>query len=111
MKAFEKEFAEYCGVKYAVGVASGTDAIHLCLRAMEVGQGDEVISVANTFIATTEAITMTKAIVQLVDCRSEDYLIDHTQLEDLINDRTKAIVPVHLFGQPADIDPILEIAQ
>ncbi|MDZ7265528.1 MAG: DegT/DnrJ/EryC1/StrS family aminotransferase [candidate division KSB1 bacterium] len=110
-KQFEKNFAAYCGAKHAVGVANGTDALHLALRALGIGQGDEVITAANTFIATAEAITLAGARVVFVDIHPETYNIDVNQIEAKISPRTKAIIPVHLFGQPADMEPILMLAR
>lgn len=110
-KNFEKNFAHYCGVKYAVGVANGTDALHLALRAIGVGKGDEVITAPNTFIATTEAITLAGAMPVFVDIHPKTYNIDVTKIEEKITPKTKAIIPVHLFGQPADMAPILALAK
>jgi dTDP-4-amino-4,6-dideoxygalactose transaminase len=108
---FEEEFAAFCGARYAVGVDNGTSALELVLRAYGVGPGDEVITVANTFMATALAISYTGATVVLVDIDPATYTIDPAQLEDRITSRTKAIVPVHLYGQPADMDRIRSIAQ
>ncbi|MFL5735302.1 MAG: DegT/DnrJ/EryC1/StrS family aminotransferase [Chloroflexia bacterium] len=108
---FEEEFAAYCEAEYAVGVDSGTSALELCLRAFGIGPGDEVITAANTFIATALAISYTGAAPVLVDANADNYTIDVTLLEAAITSRTKAILPVHLCGQPADMDPILEIAR
>ena len=108
---FEEEFAKFCNVKYAVGVSSGTDALILALKACGIGQDDEVITVPNTFIATTEAITMSGAKVRFVDINPDTYNIDVTKVEEAITGATRAIIPVHLYGQPADIEPILEIAK
>ena len=108
--AFEEEFAAYCNVRSCVTVANGTDALHLALRAAGVGQGDEVITVAHTFFATTEAIVMAGALPVYVDIDPRTFTIDVTQIEARITPRTKAIVPVHLYGQMADMDPIMEIA-
>jgi dTDP-4-amino-4,6-dideoxygalactose transaminase len=108
---FERVFADYCGAKYAVGVDSGYSALELILRAYDIGPGDEVITVANTFIATTLSISNTGARPVLVDCDPVTYNIDPTQIEAAITSRTRAIMPVHLYGQPVDIDPILEIAR
>ncbi len=110
VKVFEEEFAAYCNRKYAVGVGSGTSALQLALIALGIGRGDEVITAAHTFIATTEAITHTGAEVKLVDIDPESYTIDPGKIEAAITKRTKAIIPVHLYGQAADMDPILEIA-
>lgn len=107
---FEEEFATYCEARYAVGVDSGTSALELLLRAYEIGPGDEVITAANTFIATAFAISYAGATPVLVDIDSDTYNIDVSQLEDAITPRTRAIMPVHLYGQPADMDPIMEIA-
>jgi dTDP-4-amino-4,6-dideoxygalactose transaminase len=108
--AFEQEFARYCGAADAVGVGSGTEALHLALLACGVGLGDEVITASHTFIATVEAICLTGATPVLVDIDPATYTMDVGQIEDKITPRTRAIVPVHLYGQPADMDPILVIA-
>jgi dTDP-4-amino-4,6-dideoxygalactose transaminase len=110
VQAFEAEFAAYCGAKYGVGLGSGTDALHLALLACGIGPGDEVITVSHTFIATVEAICLCGARPVLVDICPDTYTMDVSQLEGKITSRTKAIVPVHLYGQPADMDPILAIA-
>ena len=111
LKSFEEAFAGFCGVKHCVGVGNGTDAIYIALRALGIGPGDEVITVANSFIATSEAITMTGAKVVFVDINPQTYNLDATKLEQKVTPKTKAIVPVHLYGQPADMDPILAIAK
>jgi dTDP-4-amino-4,6-dideoxygalactose transaminase len=108
--AFEGEFAKYCGSKYAIGVGNGTDALWLSLLALEVGPGDEVITVPSTFMATTEAISYCGARPKFVDIDEQTYTMDPALLERAIGPRTKAIIPVHLFGQCADMDPILDIA-
>jgi dTDP-4-amino-4,6-dideoxygalactose transaminase len=108
---FEEEFAHYCGVRFAVGVGSGTEALHFTLLACGVGKGDEVITVPNTFIATTEAITLAGAMLVFVDIDPETYTLDATQIEGAITERTKAIIPVHLYGQPAHMEPILALAE
>jgi dTDP-4-amino-4,6-dideoxygalactose transaminase len=108
---FEEEFAQYCGVRFAVGVGSGTEALHLALLACGVGKGHEVITVPNTFIATTEAITLTGARPVFVDIDPATYTMDTDQIESAITERTKAIIPVHLYGLPADMVPILAIAE
>lgn len=110
VKKFEKEFAQFCGCEYAVGVGSGTEALWLSLLALGIGQGDEVITVPNTFIATAEAISLCGAKPVFVDIDEETYNMDVLQLEYAITNDTKAIIPVHLFGQMADMDPIMEIA-
>ena len=141
---FEKQFAEFCGCKHAIGVGSGTDALWLTLIALGIGEGDEVITVPNTFIATAEAITYCGAKPVFVDVDEKTYNMDPNKLEDYLKKRfkekgprkkekdprnnksgslhlspltfhlapkPKAVIPVHLFGQPADMDPILEIAR
>jgi len=108
---FETEFAKYCDSKNTVGVNSGTAALHLALIAHGIGPGDEVITVPNTFIATAEAISHAGAVPVLVDIDAKSYNIDVTKIQQAITAKTKAIIPVHLFGQPVDMDPILEIAQ
>jgi dTDP-4-amino-4,6-dideoxygalactose transaminase len=110
VERFEEEFAAYCGSKYAIGVGNGTDALWLTLLALGIGKGDEVITVPNTFIATAEAITYCKARPVFVDVDETTFTMDPAELEKSLTARTKAIIPVHLFGQPADMDPILEIA-
>jgi dTDP-4-amino-4,6-dideoxygalactose transaminase len=111
VKLFEQEFARFCGAQYCLGVASGTEALKLALEACGIGPGDEVITSAHSFIATVLAITGCGARPVLVDCEPNFYMIDVSQLERAITSRTKAIVPVHLYGQPADMDPIVEIAR
>lgn len=111
VNAFEEEFAQYCGAEFAFGVDSGTSALELALRAYNIGRGDEVITAANTFIATAFAISYTGAMPILVDVDSRTYTMDISLLNRAITDSTKAIIPVHLYGQPADMDPIMEIAQ
>lgn len=108
--AFEEEFARYCGVGHACGVASGTDALRLALWAYGVAPGDEVVTVANTFVATAEAILQNGARPVFVDVDPESHTMDPALLERAISPRTKAIVPVHLYGHPADMTAILEIA-
>lgn len=106
----EREFADYCGTRFAVGVGSGTDALYLSLRAVGVGPGDEVITVANTFIATVEAIVQAGARPVFVDIDAETYTMDPAQVEAAITEKTKAILPVHLYGHPTDMDRIIAIA-
>lgn len=108
---FEQEFAGFCQAQQAVGVASGLDALRLALRALKIGHGDEVITVANTFIATALAITSIGATPVLVDARDEDYNLDPELLESAINERTRAIIPVHLYGHPAAMKQIMAIAK
>src|ERR1035437_8012856 len=109
--AFEKEFAAYCGALYAAGVNSGTSALHLALLAAGVGPGDEVITVPFTFVDTVAAVGYTGARPVFVDIDPPLYTIDVGRIEAAITPRTKVILPVHLYGQPADMDPILEIAR
>ncbi len=110
LEKFEREFAEYCGTKFAVGVNSGTDALVLALRACGVGPGDEVITVPNTFIATTEAITLAGAKVRFVDVDPETFTLDPAQLPSDAG-KVRAIIPVHLYGHPAEMDAILSWAK
>jgi aminotransferase EvaB len=110
VRQFEASFAELIGAKYAVGVGSGTDALFLILKALGIGPGDEVITAANTFVATAGAIETAGAKIVFVDC-NEKSVIDPAQIERAITKRTKALLPVHWAGQPADLDRILEIAQ
>jgi len=111
LDAFEKAFAQYCSVKHCIGVGNGTDALFITLRTLGIGRGDEVITVANSFIATSEAISLTGAKVVFVDINTRTYNIDANAIEAKITRNTKAIVPVHLYGQPADMDPILALAR
>ena len=111
VKNFESEFANYCEARYCIGVGNGTDALFISLKALDVGKGDEVITAANSFIATSEAISATGAKVVFVDCHPDYYTIDVSKIEEKITERTKVIIPVHLYGQPADIDPILNISK
>lgn len=111
LAAFEREFAEFCGVEHCVGVANGTDALWLALRAAGIGQGDEVITAANSFIATSEAITVAGARVRFVDIGADGFNIDVAQIEEKITPRTKAIIPVHLYGAPANMQQIRQLAQ
>ncbi len=111
LKAFEAQAAEYFGSRYAVGVGNGTDAIWLSLLALGIGPGDEVITHANTFFATAEAIWIVGAKAVLVDCEPETKCIDPARIEAAITDKTKAIIPVHLYGQCADMPAIWAIAE
>jgi dTDP-4-amino-4,6-dideoxygalactose transaminase len=111
VELFEKEFAAYCQTKHAIGVANGTDALHLALRALDIGQGDEVITVGNSFAATAFAIAYTGAKAVFVDFHPSDYNLDPALIEQAITPRTKAVIPVHLYGQPARMIEILEIAR
>lgn len=107
---FEEAFAAYCDCKHSMGVASGFDALKLILRAMEIGPGDEVITVSHTFIATALAISSVGATPVLVEVDEDTYTMDPQKVEAAITERTKAIMPVHLYGQTADMEPILRIA-
>lgn len=109
VKEFEERFARLIGTRYAVGVGSGTDAIRLSLKALGVGPGDEVVTAANTFIATVGAIAENHAVPRFVDCR-DDFCMDVDQLEGAITDRTRALIPVHLAGQMTDMPRLLRIA-
>jgi len=111
VEQFEKKFAEYVGCTHCIALNSGTAALHLVLAALGVGPGDEVITVPHTFIATAEAITAAGARPVFVDIDPVSYTMDPSLLEDIITPRTRAIIPVHLYGQAADMDPILEIGQ
>ena len=111
VKALEKEIAAYCGARYAVGVASGTDALILGLRACGIGPGDEVIVPSFSFIATADTVSILGATPVFADIDPSTYNIDPAGLERLITPRTKAIVPVHLYGQSADMDPIMALAR
>lgn len=111
VRAFEREFADYCGSTDAIGVGSGTDALYLALRACNIGPGDEVITVANTFIATVEAIVMAGAKPVFVDVEPETATMDSRLVAAAITPRTRALMPVHLYGQATDMDPLLAIAQ
>ncbi len=111
VKAFEEEMASYCGTKFAIGVASGTDALHLALLACGVKPGDEVITTPFTFIATAEAITNCGAMPVFVDIDPRTYNINPAQIEPKITSKTKVIIPVHLYGQPANIEPIFELSK
>jgi len=111
LTAFESEFARACGVKHCVGVGNGTEALHLTLRALGVGPGDEVITAANTFIATALAIAHTGAAPVLVDVSSDGYAMDPEALEDAVTPRTAAIIPVHLYGHPTNITEVLAVAE
>jgi dTDP-4-amino-4,6-dideoxygalactose transaminase len=111
VKQFDEAYTKYCGTDYALGVNSGTTALWAALIAMGVGEGDEVITVPNTFIATAEAISFAGAKPVFVDVDEDTYTLDPSKLEEAITPRTKAVIPVHLYGQIADMDPILEIAR
>src|SRR4051812_14619808 len=111
VRAFEEEFAASCGARHAVGVANGTDALVLALRACGVSPGDEVITAANSFIATAEAIVLVGAVPVYVDVDPETYTLDPARLEAAIGPKTRAVVPVHLYGHMADMTAIEMIAR
>lgn len=110
-KEFEQECASYLGVKYAIGIGNGTDALAICMRALDVGPGDEVITSPFTFIATAEVIAALGAKPVFVDIDQDTYNIDPKKIEEAISSKTKAILPVHLYGQAAQMEPILAIAK
>jgi dTDP-4-amino-4,6-dideoxygalactose transaminase len=111
VERFETQFAAFCQCSHAIGVGSGTEALWLALLALDIGRGDEVITVPNTFIATVEAISLCGATPVLVDVDEQSYTMDPGLLEGAITTRTKAVIPVHLYGQTADMTPIMEIAR
>lgn len=111
VKALESEVAEYCDTKFGVGVASGTDALILALKALGIGEGDEVITSAYTFFATAESVSLVGAKPVFVDIEPYTYNIDPKKIEEKITPYTKAIIPVHIYGQCADMDPIMDIAR
>jgi len=111
VEAFETEFAEYCQTRHAIGVANGTDALTLALKALDIGPGDEVVLPVNSFVATAEAIVHTGATPVFVDVIPNTYNIDPSLIEERLTPRTKAIIAVHLYGQPADMDSVLDIAK
>lgn len=110
VETFEKEFAAYCEAKFCVGVADGLDALHIALLALDVGPGDEVIVPSNTYIATWLAVSQCGAVPVPVEPTDDTFNLDPSKIEAAITSRTKVILPVHLYGQPVDLDPILEIA-
>ncbi|MBT0652920.1 DegT/DnrJ/EryC1/StrS family aminotransferase [Geomobilimonas luticola] len=111
VSAFEEQFAAFCQCKHAIGVGSGTEALWLALAALDIGPGDEVVTVPNSFIATAEAISFCGATPVFVDVNGESQTMDPNLLEAAITERTRAVIPVHLFGQMADMGPIMEIAR
>ncbi len=111
LEAFEKEFATYCNVEHCIGVGNGLEALHLILRGYGIGEGDEVIVPSNTYIATWLAVTYAGATPIPVEPDEKTFNLDPAKIEIAITDQTKAIIPVHLYGQPADMDPILNIAK
>jgi len=111
MKNFEKKFADFCGVKFCVGCGNGLDALMLSMKALGIGAGDEVLVPSNTFIATALAVTYVGALPVFVEPDIDTYNINPKKIEEKITTKTKAIIPVHLYGQPADMEPITEIAR
>jgi dTDP-4-amino-4,6-dideoxygalactose transaminase len=111
VRAFETEMAAYLGVAHGVGVGSGTEALHLALAACGIGSGDEVITVAHTAVATVAAIELAGATPVLVDIDADYYTLSPAKLEEAISPRTRAVIPVHLYGQAADLSPVIEIAR
>ena len=110
VESFEDEFASYCGVRYCVGVGNGLDALHLILRGYGIGAGDEVIVPANTYIATALAVSYAGAIPVFVEPDESTYNLNPALIERAITPKTRAILPVHLYGLPADMNPIMEVA-
>jgi|SRR5450755_297165 dTDP-4-amino-4,6-dideoxygalactose transaminase len=110
-QAFEQEFATFCECRYGVGLSSGTDALVLALRACGIGPGDEVITVANTFIATVEAIALVGATPVFIDIDPDTYTLDWRQLDNVVTSRTRALLPVHLYGHPVEMQPLMDFAQ
>ena len=111
VERFEAGFAKLIGVERCVSCANGTDALYIAMKALSVGSGDEVITTAHSWISTSETITQAGARVVFCDTEKAHFTIDPTKIEALITPKTKGIIPVHLYGQPADMDPILEIAK
>jgi len=111
LEKFETEFAAYCGVKYCIGISNGTEALHLAMAAMGVGPGDEVITQANTYVATSFAVNYLGATPVFVDIEPAYANLDVSKIEKKINQHTKVIIPVHMYGHPVDMDPLMELAQ
>jgi dTDP-4-amino-4,6-dideoxygalactose transaminase len=111
VEAFEKEFADYCGARFCIGVGNGLEALHLILRAYGIGVGDEVIVPSNTYIATWLAVSYSGAKPVPVEPDPQIYNIDPQRIEEVITSKTRAIIPVHLYGQPADMDPLMSLAE
>src|SRR5581483_10519685 len=111
VSGLEEEFAAYCGAAYGIGVNSGTSALHLSLLAAGIGPGDEVVTTPYTFVASVAAIRYTGARPIFVDIDPRSYNLDPSRIEAVLSEKTKAILPVHLYGQAADMDPILDIAR
>ena len=111
VEAFEEEFASYCGTRHAVGISSGTEALELALRALEIGPGDEVIVPTNSFIATAEAVSLVGATPRFVDVDPATALMTAEHLAAAIGPRTRCVIPVHLYGRTLDLDPIVAVAR
>ena len=111
VKKFEKEFAKFNNTKYSIAVGSGTEALHICLTACGIGRNDEVITVAHTAVATASAVTLSGATPRFVDIENDSFSIDPSKIESLINKRTKAIIPVHIYGNPVNMKSIMRIAK
>jgi len=111
VREFEDAFAQYLNVAHCIGVGNGTDALFIALRCLGIGPGDEVVTAANSFVATSEAATMAGARVVFVDCEPETYNIAPVKLEEAITPKTKAVIPVHLYGRPADMPTVMDIAR
>ncbi len=111
LERFERDFAEYCDSKYCVGISSGTAALHLALQALDIGPGDEVITVSNTYVATAFAISYTGATPVFVDVDPKTFNMTAEGVAKKLTSRTRALIPVHLYGQPVDMDPIMELAR
>ena len=111
LKKFEKEFSSYSNTKYGIGVNSGSDALFISMLGCGIGKGDEVVTVSHTFISTVDAIVRSGAEPILIDIDPETYTMDTSKLEEKISKKTKAIIPVHLYGHPVDMDPLLEISE
>lgn len=111
VEKFEEQFARYCHLSHGTGVNSGTDALFLAMKTLGVGHGDEVITVSNTAVPTVSAIASTGATARFVDIKEDDYLMDVEQLESVISSKTKCILPVHLYGQCVDMEPLLKLAK
>jgi len=111
LASFEEEFADYVGTKHAIGLNSGSDALFLAVKALGVGSGDEVLTVSHTYISSVDSIIRNGAMPVFVDIDAETFCIDPAHIEDRITEKTKAILPVHLYGHPADMTPILDIAE
>jgi dTDP-4-amino-4,6-dideoxygalactose transaminase len=111
LEKFETQFAEYCGVKHCIGISNGTEALHIALAAMDIGPGDEVITQANTYVATAFAINYRSAKPVFIDIESRYSNMDPGLIESKITGRTRAIIPVHIYGHPVDMDPIMDLAE